>query len=65
MTREQLQHCFEALPPEVRVRLTEKADAFRSYLEKAGNVREKLGGEFPTIDPRAAAVVSLVLARFL
>jgi hypothetical protein len=65
MTREQLQHCFEALPPEVKVRLNEKAGAVREYLDKAGTVRVKLGSDFPTMDPRAAAVVSLVVARFL
>jgi hypothetical protein len=65
MTREQVQHCFDALPPEVRERLTEKVGAFREYLGKAGTVRAKLGTEFPTIDSRAAAVVSLVVARFL
>ncbi|MEI9948311.1 MAG: hypothetical protein WDO74_04855 [Pseudomonadota bacterium] len=65
MTREQLKHCFQSLPPEVQERLTEKADAFRKYLEKAGTVRTKLGNDFPTVDPRAAAVVSLVVARFL
>src|SRR5690349_4047529 len=65
MTREQLKHCFDSLPPEVRVRLAEKAGAFQGYLEKAGTVRVKLASEFPTIDRRAATVVSLVVARFL
>ena len=65
MTREQLQHCFDSLPPEVRERLAEKAGAFRGYLEKAGTVRVRLASEFPTIDRRAAVVMSLVVARFL
>lgn len=65
MTREQLQHCFDSFPPEVRERLTEKTDAFRGYLEKAGTVRVRLAKEFPTIDRRAATVVSLLVARFL
>ncbi|MES1174936.1 MAG: hypothetical protein ABUL62_11480 [Myxococcales bacterium] len=65
MTRAQLQHCFEALPPDVKARLTEKASAVREYLGKAGTVRVKLGSDFPTMDSRAAAVVSLVVARFL
>ena len=65
MTREQLQHCFASLPPEVQERLTEKADAVREYVEKARSVRLKLSSEFPAMDSRAASVVSLVLARFL
>lgn len=65
MTREQLQHCFQSLPPEVRERLAEKAAEFREYVEKAGTVRVKLGSDFPTMGPRAAAVLSLVVARFL
>ena len=65
MTREQLQHCFDSLPSEVREHLAEKTDAFRGYLEKAGTVRVRLANEFPTIDGRAAAVVSLLVARFL
>jgi hypothetical protein len=65
MTREQLQHCFQSLPPEMQQRLIERVGAFREYLEKAGTVREKLYSEFPTIDSRAAAAVSLVVARFL
>jgi hypothetical protein len=65
MTREQLQHCFGSLPPDIRERLAEKAGEIREYLDKAGTVRVKLGNDFPTMDPRAAAVVSLVVARFL
>ena len=65
MTREQLQHCFESLPPEVRQQLAERASAFRGYLEKAGTVRAKVSSEFPEVDPRVAAFVSLAIARFL
>ena len=65
MTRQQLQHCFASLPPEVQERLTEKASVVREYVEKAQAVRLKLNREFPVMDSRAASVVSLVLARFL
>ncbi|MEO7038022.1 MAG: hypothetical protein ABI548_28905 [Polyangiaceae bacterium] len=65
MTREQLQQCFEALPPEVKQQLTERATAFRGYLEKAGSVRATFGRELPTVDPRVAAFLSLAIARFL
>ncbi|HKO46544.1 MAG TPA: hypothetical protein VJV79_02405 [Polyangiaceae bacterium] len=65
MTREQLQRCFAALPPEVRQQFAERATAFRDYLEKAGNVRATFGRELPTIDPRVAAFLSLAIARFL
>jgi len=65
MTRAQLQHCFDSLPPEARERLAEKTGALQAYLEKAGTARLKLANEFPTIDRRTAAVVSLVVARFL
>ena len=39
--------------------------AFRGYLEKAGTVRAKVSTEFPNVDPRVAAFVSLAIARFL
>ncbi|MEO6599397.1 MAG: hypothetical protein ABIQ16_05955 [Polyangiaceae bacterium] len=65
MTNEQLLHCLEALPPEVRNRFLERADAFRKYLRKAGTVRAKLSSDFPEVDARVAAFVSLAIARFL
>ena len=65
MTREQLQQCFEALPPEVKQQFTERAAAFRGYLEKAGSVRATFGRELPTVDPRVATFLSLAIARFL
>ena len=65
MTREQLQRCFESLPPEVRQQLGQRMSAFRGYLEKAGTVRAKVSTEFPNVDPRVAAFVSLAIARFL
>ena len=65
MTREQLQQCLQSLPPEVRDRLAERAGEFRSYLEKAGTVRAKLSSDFPQVDTRVAAFVSLAIARFL
>ena len=65
MTREQFQHCLQALPPEVRERLAERAGEFRNYLEKAGTVRAKLSSDFPQVDTRVAAFVSLAIARFL
>lgn len=65
MTREQLDHCFRSLPPELQERLVQQMGAFREYLQKAGTVRTKLRADFPSIDSRAAAAVSLVVARFL
>lgn len=65
MTREQIQHCLQSLPPEVRERIAERAGEFRNYLEKAGIVRAKLSGDFPQVDTRVAAFVSLAIARFL
>lgn len=65
MTREQIQHCLQSLPPEVRDRLAERAGGFRNYLEKAGTVRAKLSSDFPQVDTRVAAFVSLAIARFL
>ena len=65
MTREQLQQCFEALPPEVKQQLTERATAFRGYLEKAATVRTTFERELPTVDPRVAGFLSLAIARFL
>ena len=65
MTREQLQHCFESLPPEIKLQLAERVSAFRGYLEKAGTVRAKVSSEIPEVDPRVAAFVSLAIARFL
>ena len=65
MTHEQLRHCFESLPPEVKQRLADRVNAFRGYLEKAGTVRAKVSSDFPDVDPRVAAFVSLAIARFL
>ena len=65
MTREQFQHCLDALPPEVRQQIDGRIAGFRSYLEKAGTVRAKVSHEFPSVDPRVAAFVSLAIARFL
>lgn len=65
MTQEQLRQCFESLPPEVRQQLAERITAFRGYLEKAGTVRAKVSSDFPEVDPRVAAFVSLAIARFL
>ena len=65
MTREQLQHCFEALPPEVRQQLARRVADFRGYLEKAGTVRATVSRDFPAVDPRVASFVSLAIARFL
>jgi hypothetical protein len=65
MTREQFQHCFDSLPLEVKQQLVERVSAFRGYLEKAGTVRAKVSSEFPEVDPRVAAFVSLAIARFL
>ena len=65
MTREQLQHCLQSLPPEVRDRLAERAGECRDYLQKAGTVRAKLSNDFPQVDTRVAAFVSLAIARFL
>ena len=65
MTREQLQHYFESLPPEVKQRLAERVSTFKAYLAKAGTVRAKVSSEFPNVDPRVATFVSLAIARFL
>jgi hypothetical protein len=65
MTQEQLKHCLDSLPPEVRQQLANRIQAFRGYLEKAGTVRAKVSSEFPDVDPRVAAFVSLAIARFL
>ena len=65
MTRAQLQHCFESLPPEVKQRLAERVSTFKGYLAKAGTVRAKVSSEFPDVDPRVATFVSLAIARFL
>jgi hypothetical protein len=53
------------LPPEVRDPLAERVGEFRNYLEKAGTVRAKLSSDFPQVDTRVAAFVSLAIARFL
>ncbi|MEO8916154.1 MAG: hypothetical protein ABI488_01940 [Polyangiaceae bacterium] len=49
----------------MRDRLAERAGEFRNYLEKAGTVRAKLSSDFPQVDTRVAAFVSLAIARFL
>lgn len=65
MNREDLNHCLDALPEEVRRELDEQQKRVRNYLARAVRVRERLCREFPNMNPKLRAAISLAVARIL
>jgi len=65
MNREDLNRCLDALPEDVRRELDEQQKRVRSYLARAVRVRERLCREFPNMNPKLRAAISLAVARIL
>jgi hypothetical protein len=65
MNREDLNRCLDALPPDVRRELDEQQKRVRNYLARAVRLRERLCREFPNMNPKLRAAISLAVARIL
>jgi hypothetical protein len=65
MNREDLNRCLEALPEDVKRELDEQQKRVRNYLARAVCVRERLCREFPNMNPKLRAAISLAVARVL
>lgn len=65
MNREDLNRCLDALPVDVRRELDEQQKRVRNYLARAVRVRERLCREFPDMNPKLRAAISLAVARIL
>jgi hypothetical protein len=65
MNREDLNRCLDALPADVRRELDEQQKRVRGYLARAVHVRERLCREFPNMNPKLRAAISLAVARIL
>lgn len=64
MTDQEFQSYLQSLPPEVRALVLERAKVAGSYLSKAMQARARIYGQFPNLNPRLVAALSLVVARF-
>jgi len=64
MTDQEFQTYLSSLPPEVRGLVLDRAKAAGSYLSKAVSTRSRIYAEFPNMNPRVVALLSLVIARF-
>ena len=65
MTAQELERCLDALPPDVKRELLQQRAVVRDYLGRASQVRERLERQFPNMNPRLRAVISLAVARIL
>jgi hypothetical protein len=65
MNREELNRCLDALPEDVKRELFEQQRRARDYLARALHVRERLRLEFPNMNPKVRAAISLAVARLL
>jgi hypothetical protein len=65
MNREDLNRCLDALPEDVKLELDEQQKRVRNYLARAVRVRERLCREFPNMNPKLRAAISLAVARLL
>jgi len=64
MTDQEFQTYLHSLPPEVRELVLERAKSAGTYLSKAMQTRKRIYAEFPNMNPRVVAALSLVIARF-
>jgi hypothetical protein len=65
MNREALNQCLDALPEDVKRELFGQQQHARDYLARALRVRDRLCREFPDMNPKLRAAISLAVARFL
>ena len=64
MTDKEFQAYLASLPPELRGLVLERAKLAATYINKAAQVRSRIYAEFPNMNPRVVATLSLVIARF-
>ena len=64
MTDKEFQNYLQSLPPDVRGVVLERAKVAASYFSKATQARARIYAQFPNMNPRVVAVLSLVIARF-
>jgi hypothetical protein len=64
MTDNEFQAYLASLPPDLRSLVLERAKAAATYVSKAVQVRSRIYAEFPSMNPRVVAALSLVIARF-
>jgi hypothetical protein len=64
MTDREFQQYLQSLPPDVRGLVLERAKIAATYVSKATQARSRIYAQFPDLNPRVVAVLSLVIARF-
>jgi hypothetical protein len=64
VTDKEFQQYLQSLPPDVRGLVLERAKVDASYVSKATQARSRIYAQFPNMNPRVVAVLSLVIARF-
>jgi hypothetical protein len=64
MTDKEFQQYLQSLPPDVRGLVLERAKVAATYVSKATQARSRIYAQFPNMNPRVVAVLSLVIARF-
>ena len=64
MTDKEFQQYLQSLPADVRGLVLERAKVAATYVSKATQARSRIYAQFPNMNPRVAAVLSLVIARF-
>jgi len=64
MTDKEFQNYLQTLPPELRGLVLDRAKAAATYVSKATQARTRIYAQFPNMNPRVVAVLSLVIARF-
>ena len=64
MTDNEFEAYLASLPPDLRGVVLERAKVAATYVSKAVQVRSRIYAEFPNMNPRVVAALSLVIARF-
>ena len=64
MTNEEFRHYLNSLPPDTREAVLHRAKQLADYASRASSVRQKIDAQFPTMSPKLAGALSLVIARF-
>jgi hypothetical protein len=64
MTDKEFQDYLRSLPPELRELVLERAKLAATYVSKATQARARIYAQFPNMNPKVVAVLSLVIARF-
>jgi hypothetical protein len=64
MTDKEFQAYLASLPPELRGLVLDRAKLAATYLSKAVQVRSRIYAQFPNMNPKVVATLSLVIARF-